>query len=241
MGWRQLDSNISDPFYVTALDEAISIARKDDKVDNTLHFYRRNTSTISVGRSRKIDDDIDIDICKKNNVKIVRRTTGGGSIYTDKGCLIYSLIFDKNSLRFSSPLDIFESICNCLVSAFKKIDIITWYKQPNDILLNEKKISGSAQILKEDIILIHGTVLVDTNIDLMNKVLKQSKQGYVSTIYRETKKNISFTMLKNFLKKEFEVTFDTGFEKTDITEYEENLVEKLLDERYHNDSWNYMR
>ena len=241
MGWRLIDTAITDPYYVTALDEAISIARKEKKVENTLHFYSRKPAAVSIGRSKKIRYDVDIDACKKNNVKIVRRTTGGGSVYTDKGCLIYSLIFDKKRLRFSSPQEIFENICNCLVCGFKKIGIDALYKPPNDILLNVKKISGSAQIIKEDIVLIHGTVLVDTDLELMNKVLKKIKKGYVSTIYRETKKNISFNELKNVFKKEFEVTFNTGFEKTDISTYEKGLVNRLLNERYHNDSWNYMR
>ena len=241
MGWRFIDTKITDPYYVTAVDEAISLARKEKKVINTLHFYRRHPAAVSVGRSKKIQDDINVDECQKNNVKIVRRTTGGGTIFTDKDCLIYSLVFDKESLASSSPQEIFEYICNSLVSGLKKCEIDTVYKPPNDLLLNGKKISGSAQILKENIVLIHGTILIDTDLELMNNVLKQPKNDYVSTICRETNQMLTIDNVKEILKKEFEETFDTGFEKTELSTYETDLIKKLLKERYHNDTWNYMR
>ena len=71
MGLRLIDTDIADPYYVTAADEAIVHARKENKVCNTLHFYRRNPAAVSVGRSRKLHDDINVDECLKNNVKIV--------------------------------------------------------------------------------------------------------------------------------------------------------------------------
>ena len=241
MGWRLIDTGITDPYYVTAADEAISLARKEKKVANSLHFYIRNPAAVSVGRSKKIQDDVNVDECIKNNVKIVRRTTGGGTIFADKDCLIYSLVFNRKEAALSSSQEIFENICHSIVAAFKKCDIDTVYKPPNDILLNGRKISGSAQILKDDIVLIHGTILIDTNLELMNKVLKQQRQTYVSTIFRETNQILSMNDVKEALKKEFEETFNTEIEKTNLSTYETELIKKLLKERYRNDAWNYMR
>jgi len=241
MDWRFIDTDNTNPYYVTAVDEAISLARKAKKVSNTLHIYRRKPAAVSVGRSKKIQDDINVDECLKNNVKIVRRTTGGGTIFTDKDCLIYSLVFDRKDAASSSSQKIFENICNSLITALKKFDIDAAYKPPNDILLNGKKLSGSAQIRKENIVLIHGTILIDTDLELMNKVLKQSKQRYVSTIRSETNQILSMNDVKEALKKEFEEMFDTDFNKTHLSTYETDLIKKLLKKRCHNDTWNYMR
>jgi len=71
------------PFYVTALDEAIADARKNNVVPDTLHFYRREPPGISVGYFQTVKD-IDLELCRKHNVVVVRRTSGGGTIYTDK-------------------------------------------------------------------------------------------------------------------------------------------------------------
>ena len=241
MGWRLIDTDIANPYYVTAADEEISRARKENKIQNTLHFYRRNPATVSVGRSRKIHDDINLDECIKNNVNIVRRTSGGGTIFTDKECLIYSLIFDSEDTELKSSQEIFENICNLLVTSLRRFNINSVYKPPNDILLNGKKISGSAQIKKENIVLMQGTFLIDTDLELMGKVLKSSKNVKVSTIRREMGLTPSMKDIKEELKKEFELYFDTKIEKTKFTTYENYLIDKLLKERYQNDSWNFMR
>ncbi len=241
MGWRLIDTDIADPFYVTAADEAISQARKENKVENTLHFYRRNPAAVSVGRSRKIHDDINLDECSKNNVKIVRRTTGGGTIYTDKQCLIYSLVFDKESEELKLSQEIFENVCKSIANTLEKFNINTVYKPPNDILLNGKKISGSAQIKKDNVVLIHGTLLIDTNLELMNTVLKKPKNTKVSTVRREIGYAPFMKDIKEGLKKEFEMYFNINIEKTTFSAYENNLIDKLLKERYLNDTWNFMR
>jgi lipoate-protein ligase A len=75
----------------------------------------------------------------------------------------------------------------------------------------------------------------------MNSVLKKPPNDNVSTICRETNQIFTIDQAKEILKKEFEVTFDTGFEKTEISIYELELIKKLLKDRYHNDNWNYLR
>jgi len=240
MGWRLIDSNVTDPYFVTAADDAISEARKKNEVANTLHFYRRDPAAVSVGRSRKIHEDINVNECIKQNVKIIRRTSGGGSIYTDEKCLIYSLIFNNKDEKLQSSQIIFENICKSIIDVFKKFDITAIYKPPNDIFLNNKKISGSAQIKKENIVLIHGTILIDTDLDKIKKVLKNPKQN-VTTIRKETGQIISLGDIKNELKKEFEGYFNTSMEKTTFSKYEKKLIKKLLKNRYNNDKWNFMR
>jgi len=241
MSGRLIESQNTDPYYVTAVDDAIAKVRKKDKRSDILHFYIRNPSAVSIGRSRKINDDIDIDECLKNNVKIIRRTSGGGSIFTDKGCLIYSLVFNYHKKDLSKSEEIFDVVCNCIVRSFKKIDIITEYKFPNDILLNKKKISGSALIFKKDIALIHGTILFDTDLKLMQKVLKKKIKKDVSTIYNETNNTLYVNEFKEMLKKEFELSFDTVFYKSNLTDEELKLVNELLEKRYCNDDWNFRR
>jgi lipoate-protein ligase A len=241
MGWRFIDTDIGNPYFVTAADEAIYQARKEKIVENTLHFYRRDPSAISVGRSRKIHDDINIDECLDHNIKIVRRITGGGTIFTDKQCLIYSLVFDRGTVKLYSSRETFKNICHLIVTVLEKLGINTIYKPPNDILLNGKKISGSAQAQKENIVLIHGTILIDTDLELMKRVLKKSNNFNVSTIRNEIGFLLSLDTIKEELKKNFETFFDFNFKKSTFSNCEKHLIDKLLKERYLNDAWNFIR
>lgn len=241
MGWRIIDSDIADPYFVTAADDAIAQARKEGKISNTLHFYRRNPAAISVGRSRKLKEDVNETACQRHNVKIIRRTTGGGSIFTDEGCLIYSLVFNINDFSFLTKESIFKDICNVLVQALQKLDVTASYKPPNDILVNGRKISGSAQIIKQNIILIHGTLLVNTDLALLQKVLPYDNPTRVSTLQHETSRTLTMHDIKKTVRKEFEYYFHTTMKKGFFTHYELQLITDLERNRYRNDAWNFMR
>lgn len=241
MGWRHINTDLADPYYVTAADEAITILRQKNHVPNTIHFYRRNQPTISVGRSRKIHEDIHLQNCQKYNVTIIRRTTGGGTIYTDPGCLIYSLIFNKNDTPFSSTEDIFKHICTAIITALNTFQITTQFKPPNDILLNGKKISGAGLIKKDDIILIHGTLLISTNLVIMQQVLNISSKTSVTTLQKEEPAIPSVIDLYTSIANHFAQIFQTNLLLGSLNEEEKALITQLIQTRYRKQNWTYMR
>src|SRR3990170_1419224 len=92
--WRLVDSGLVPPAESAALDEAILEAHVQGAVPGTLHFYRRSLPTVSIGYFQKVADSVDLPECQRRGVSIVRRKSGGSSIYTDSGQLIYGLIID---------------------------------------------------------------------------------------------------------------------------------------------------
>ncbi|MDD5503619.1 MAG: biotin/lipoate A/B protein ligase family protein [Candidatus Thermoplasmatota archaeon] len=237
MAIRVIDTGVADPYYVTALDEAIAIARSEGKSPDTIHFYSREPPGISVGYSKKIAEDVNPDECKKAGVKVVRRTSGGGTIFTDTGCLIYSIA--RNEPLKVSPEENFKKVCGAIVDTLAQFGIWAERKLPNDVLLDGAKISGSAQIRKGNTTLIHGTFLLDTNVELMRKVLKNVKE--VDTI----RSKCGFVPDVRELKREFAERLASAFGETvepgSPTEYELALAKKLIAEKYGNDEWNLMR
>ncbi|MCD6109115.1 MAG: lipoate--protein ligase family protein [Thermoplasmata archaeon] len=237
MIWRLIDTDLAHPYYVTAADEAILEAFRKNIIPPTIHFYRRKPAGVSVGRTKKIEGDVNIKKCEKYGVKVVRRKSGGGTIYTDEGCLIYSITFSPG-LETYDPLKIFQKTCSSIICALQRFHINAEYKTPNDILVNGKKISGSAQVRKGDSVLIHGTILVSTNLDVMREVLKKHKP--VSTLEIESKGELPLIgEIKKALADEFGKTFGVRLEKNDFTKYEKKLIEKLVQERYGRDEWNF--
>ena len=78
-----------------AIDEAIMIACKEKKVPPTLRFYTWEPATMTIGYFQKLEDEIDINLCKEKNIDYVRRLTGGRAVLHDEE-LTYSLIVDEN-------------------------------------------------------------------------------------------------------------------------------------------------
>jgi len=237
MGWRLIDSQRADPYYITAADEALIQARAHHHSLNTLHFYTRNTPTISVGRSRSLADDINIDRCTHYHIPIIRRTTGGGTIFTDPGCLIYSLIFQSEN---TPAPQIFREVCTSLINALSALNITTTFKPPNDILLDGKKISGSAQLQKHDITLIHGTILINTDLELMKNIM-MADTSQVTTLKEQFSKYPDMTTIKQEIITSFQHLFHTTFTTGDFTVEENQITQELLQKRYQQKTWNYQR
>ena len=238
MMWRLIDSDIADPYFVTAADDAISSVRREGITPDTIHFYRRDSPCISVGRSRRIKDDVVIDECIKNNVKIIRRSSGGGTIYTDEKCLVYAFVFER--ICKNKPQVNFKDICSIIVDALKKLEINASYKKPNDVCINDKKISGNAQLIKDNIVLIHGTIIVDSNLDLMNNVLIGDLSN-VSSLYRECNIKTTVNDLKKVILIQLSNFFNIEVKKDGFISYEIEIIKNLMDKKYKNDSWNYQR
>ena len=81
--WRLLPLETNNAFMNMAIDEAILTARVADKVPNSLRFYRWQPSAVSVGKNQNPQDEVYLDTCKALGVDVVRRISGGGTVYHD--------------------------------------------------------------------------------------------------------------------------------------------------------------
>jgi len=241
--WRLIDTDLNHPYYVTAADEALVLSQRastgTDTNTNTLHFYRRHPPSISVGYFRNVQEDVNIELCEELGITIVRRTSAGGTIYTDEDQLIYSIITKK---RLGKNVEqTFELVCNSVIEALSNLGVCAKFKPPNDLTVNGKKISGSAQVKKNNCYLIHGTLILDLNIDLIDRVIKNSKAGYTSSILSECGFIPELSKLKAELKKSFQHMFGVNIESGKFSESEILLINELIEKKYSVKSWNFKR
>jgi lipoate-protein ligase A len=239
--WRLIDTDLNHPYFVTAADEAIAIAmaRENHNIGPTLHFYRRNPPGISVGYFRKTRDDVDVELCKKLGIVIVRRTSAGGSIYTDKDQLIFSLISKKPLGK--NVEDIFRNVGESIIGTLNDFEIIATFKPPNDVQINGKKISGSAQVKKRNIYLIHSTLIISIDQALLERVLKNHTADNVSSIEHETGKTIAVSSLKEKIKDKIAEKFNIQFKPGTFSDIEGRLIDQLINDKYSTNQWNFKR
>ncbi|MBS7658536.1 MAG: biotin/lipoate A/B protein ligase family protein [Candidatus Bathyarchaeia archaeon] len=252
--WRLLELTINDAYMNMAIDEAILTMIQKGKSPNTIRFYRWNPSAVSIGYFQSLIDEVDVEACKKLNVDIVRRITGGGAVYHDyNGEVTYSVIASKENPKI--PEDILESyniLCNGIVLGLKKLGLTPAFKPINDIIVNGKKISGNAQTRKLNAILQHGTILIDVDVEKMFKVLKVSNEKIkdkmitsvkerVTSVKKELGKEVDFNEVAEALKKGFEEALNIKLSPGELTEEEKALAEKLKIEKYSAKEWLYKR
>ena len=250
MKWRLIDSDLSEPAFTVAADEAIAKARSENKVPNTLHFYRRNVPTISLGYFQEVEKSLNLKFCQQNNIQIVRRITGGSAIYTDSGHLVYGLAVDETIL----PKDrnkVFEKICGAIVMSLQELGIEAEFKLPNDILVNGRKISGSAQMRRWGIVLQHGTIVLNNDSKMLSCALKmdiakieernQTPETYVTSLSETMGAQPDLEKVRSAIVHGFEAAFGIEFEESELTDYENELIRQLIIDKYGNKEWNMKR
>jgi len=259
MQCRFIDTGFRNAFENMAIDEAILQYCKLP----TLRVYGWKPAAISVGYNQDIEKEINLDYCEKNDIKIVRRITGGKAVFHDKE-ITYSFILPEDANLV--PFEVNESykiIANALIIALKKIGInaeikktpekiatpicfnsSNWY----EILVNGRKISGSAQRRFDGKVLQHGPILINFDYN-KNSSIFNSNSGFdtinnlknrITSLKNELKnKNISYNKLKEAIRYGFNENFDFEMIGDFLSNEEEMLAEKLRGEKYSTEEWNY--
>lgn len=219
-------------------------AHSAGEVPATLHFYVRSSPTVSIGYSQRVSGSVDLDACRRLGVSIVRRGSGGGSIYTDHGQLIYALVVGAEALpRALEPS--FAVICGAVARALSSFGLDARHRPVNDVEVGGRKVSGSAQHRRAGSVLHHGTVLVDTATDTMDAVLLagpgRRPSERVANLSMLLGRAPEMAVVRERLADAFSSSFGVRFEKGALTGPERARVGRLVAERYSRDEWNLRR
>ncbi|MFW6282663.1 MAG: lipoate--protein ligase family protein, partial [Minisyncoccales bacterium] len=136
-----------DSFMKMAIEEAIINEVRKGNSPPTLRFYAWKTPAVALGYFQEVNKEINILTCKKDNVEIFRRITGGGAVYKSPQFeLNYSFIIREEEPNIPKDVEAsYELLCGAIILGLKKLGIKTNFKPINDIMLNGKKVSGNAQ------------------------------------------------------------------------------------------------
>ena len=209
---KYIVNNSIDPWFNLALEEYFLRKQTEDDIV----CLWQNDNSVIIGRHQNTVNEINLEIADRENIKIARRTTGGGAVYHDLGNLNYTFITNFNS---DSPQDVdFKTFAKPVINALASYGLNAELSGRNDILLDGKKISGTAQACIGKRFMFHGTLLYDLNSDMAQKVLAVSKEKVESKGVKSVKSRIG--NIKHYLPK------DVG-----IAELKEKIIASFAQER----------
>lgn len=125
--------------------------------------------------------EVDVDLCNNHSITIARRFTGGGTVFHDDGNLNLTIFSRRGSESIES---IQKNNCAIIIASLYKMGLPTEFIPPNSIHVNGRKISGAACALNAKYSLWHASILVSTNITLLNKLLSPSRRATKSKFVR---------------------------------------------------------
>ncbi|MCS7099450.1 MAG: lipoate--protein ligase family protein, partial [Sulfolobales archaeon] len=121
---------------------------------------------------QKVEESVDVDVAHRDGIDIVRRATGGGSVYHDpRGEITYSIVMPEAHV----PRDIVESfryLSSGVVEAARILGAPAEFAPLNDGVIAGRKFSGQAQIRRFGVVLQHGTFMYATDLDKLSEVVR---------------------------------------------------------------------
>lgn len=232
-----------------AIDESMLIARSQNLVPNTLRFFTWQPSAITIGFFQNLEEEIDILETKRQNIDIIRRYTGGGAVFHQSE-LTYSLVMAESDLKLKIA-DSYEYLCNGVVLGLKELGLNAEFKPINDILVDNKKISGSGQTRKRGVILQHGTILISVDVKKMFSLLKISKEKSKGKLIANVKERVTslsnelnsrqldLNYLQDIFTQGFAKALKANFKEDKLTKEEEKIAKDLYKNKYLSSNWTY--
>ncbi len=148
-------------FYL-AMEEFVA-----ESVEGEAFFVWRVAPTVIIGRNQELEAEVNLEYCREHNVDVVRRRSGGGCVYSDKGNIMVSYISSRGDV--SAVFDRFLSEMTAFLSS---LGVRAERSGRNDILVDGRKVSGNAFQQLPDRSIVHGTLLYDTDLDALEMAIR---------------------------------------------------------------------
>ena len=156
--------NTTDPAINLALEEYC--LRSLDPGSEYLLLYI-NRPAVIIGRHQNPFQELNHQLARQKGIVAVRRISGGGAVYHDRGNLNFSFITDFGAEK----LDYFKTLLRPILNTLQQLGVAARLTEKNDIRVEGQKVSGNSQHTNMRRMLSHGTLLFDADLDILQRVL----------------------------------------------------------------------
>lgn len=236
-----IKSPSTDPAFNLALEQYVfeSLAKNDE-----YFMLWQNDNAIIVGKHQNTNLEVDMEFVEKQGIKIVRRLSGGGAVYHDLGNINYTFIVDAKG---SNTLD-FALFCKQIVQVLATLGVKAEISGRNDITIGGKKFSGNAQYIKKGRIMHHGTIMFDSDLEVLTAALRvkndkilakgiQSVRSRVTNVREHLPAQVSLAKFWDSLEHSLVVEQEMG--RYQLTGIDIAKIETLRLNRYETWEWNF--
>lgn len=233
-------SNSNDPYYNLACEEYLL-----KNYDEDFFFLYINQDSLVVGKHQNTLAEINLDRVNEENIPVVRRLSGGGTVYHDFGNLNYCLIKKGEKGKLVD----FKGYSSPIIQALQKLGVNAKFEGKSDLTIDGKKFSGNASHVYKNKVMQHGTMLFSSDLKRLNQLLKvnplkftdrgvRSIRSRVTNISEYLSSPISISEFANKVIQEFALTYPNSnlfsFSDEDIT-----TIENLKIDKFQTWEWNY--
>lgn len=220
-------------------------------LDEPIIYFYINDNAIIVGKNQNTYDEVNLDYVEAHAVDVVRRFSGGGAVYHDKGVLNFCFITQDDGHAFRN----FERFTTPVIDALHEMGVEgAKLEGRNDLIIDDKKFSGNAMYTSNGRMTSHGTLMFNSEIDAVVDALKPNKQKLESKGIKSIRSRVTNIMpyldeeyqnysTRQFREKLIQFIFDVN-DVSDVKEYtltdeDWDAISDFRDKFTGNWDWNY--
>lgn len=230
----------TNPYFNLAMEEYFLKEKEED-----YFMLWRNDKSVIIGKNQNAYAEINHNFVSENNIKVVRRMTGGGAVFHDLGNINYTFIKRNSKDSFND----YKLFCQPIIDFLKDMGVNASLSGRNDILIGDTKISGNAQCAYKDSVMHHGTLLFSSDMSNISDSLKvnplkikskgiSSVRSRVTNISEHLNNKLSvesfISDLCDFVKKYYDESSFYSLSYNDTAS-----IDELVKEKYSSNDWNY--
>ncbi|MHB9292301.1 lipoate--protein ligase family protein [Hollandina sp. SP2] len=250
--FRLINTGFHDGFYNMGLDEALLEGVAQGRSLPVLRLYTWKPPAVSIGYFQGLTEEVDLESCTRHGVDVVRRISGGGAVFHHEE-LTYSIIMPLgHPLAGETIQGSYQSICPGIIQGLALLGVSSRFSGINDILVEDRKISGHAQTRRMGCVLQHGTLLLASDVDLMFELLLVPQEKLTDTGIQDVKdrvtslkallgRDIAYTEVAPAIAEGFRRGLSLDFIPTPLQTAEEARARELAIGKFADPQWLYSR
>lgn len=229
-----------DPYINIATEEYVL-----KEIEEDTFMIWRNDPSIIIGKHQNASGEINHAFVEQHNLPVIRRITGGGTVYHDPGNINYS--FTSRGDR--TKLIDFKKHTRPILNFMKETGINASFEGKSNLCIDGLKFSGNAAHVYKDKVLHHGTLLFSANLNMLEEAIQTYEERYVDKSVRSIRSRVTnisdhlpYPMtVEDFMQKIF--TFMIGYfditQPYEFTQKDLRRIQKLAAEKYQRKDWNF--
>lgn len=270
--WYFIDSGACSPSFNMALDEALLNWHSEGLIPPVIRFYSWQPAALSIGYFQKVDKEIDMDAVNRLGLGFVRRPTGGRGVLHEHE-LTYSVIVSEQYPDMPETVtEAYRVISEGLLEGFRNLGLDANFSVPDteekradlkkpksavcfdapswyEMVVEGKKVAGSAQTRQKGVILQHGAILIDLDAEKLLSVFKFKDSEAKERMRKKIpEKAVSINSLRTApaamdeciaaFKAGFQDALEISLEPYRLNDEQLAYVKSIEEKRYANDKWN---